>query len=146
QDLAADRQDRLDPWVPAALGGAAGRVTLDDEDLALLGVGRLAVAQLARQSAAAEQTLAVARGLAGLPGRDPGDRRGLALADDHLALGRVLLEPVAEGGVHCLLDERAGLGVAQLRLRLTLELRLLELDRDDRGQTLPDVVTGELVL
>ena len=43
EDLAADRQDRLDPRVASTLGRAAGRVTLDDEDLALLRVGRLAV-------------------------------------------------------------------------------------------------------
>ena len=78
EDLAADRQDRLDPRVAAALGRAAGRVALDDEDLALLGVGRLAVGQLAGQPAAAEQTLAVAGQVARLAGRDPGDGRGLA--------------------------------------------------------------------
>ena len=53
QDLAADRQDRLDPRVATTLGRAAGRVTLDDEDLALVGVGRLAVRQFAGQPAAA---------------------------------------------------------------------------------------------
>src|SRR3546814_13602791 len=57
-DLAADREDRLDARVPALAGRAAGRVALDDEDLALLGVGRLAVRELAGQTAAAEQTLA----------------------------------------------------------------------------------------
>ena len=33
EDLAADRQDRLDPRVAALLGRAAGRVALDDEEL-----------------------------------------------------------------------------------------------------------------
>ena len=72
EDLAADREDRLDARVPALPGRAAGRVALDDEDLALLGVGRLAVRQLAGQAAAAEQPLAGAGQVPGLPGRDPG--------------------------------------------------------------------------
>ena len=50
EDLAADREDRLVLRVAAALGRAARRVALDDVDLALLRVGRLAVGQLARQS------------------------------------------------------------------------------------------------
>ena len=102
--------------------------------------------QLAGQPAAAEQALAVAGLLAGLAGRDPGDRRGLALADDQLALAGVLLEPVAQPGVHHLLHEGPRLGVAQLGLGLALELRLGQLDRDDRGQPLPDVVAGQPVL
>ena len=66
QDLAPYRQDRLVLRVPSLLGGATGRVTLDDEDLALLGVGRLAVGELPRQTATTEQTLAVAGQVAAL--------------------------------------------------------------------------------
>ena len=72
EDLAADREDRLDPRVAALPGRAAGRVALDDEDLALLGVGRLAVRQLAGQAAAAEQALAGAGQVARLARGDPG--------------------------------------------------------------------------
>ena len=49
EDLAAQRQDRLEAPVAALLGRAAGRVALDDEDLAALGVALLAVGQLAGQ-------------------------------------------------------------------------------------------------
>ncbi|RPK47495.1 hypothetical protein EES39_11520 [Streptomyces sp. ADI92-24] len=45
-----------------------------------------------------------------------------------------------------LLDEGLRLGVAQLGLGLTLELRLAQLHRDDRGQTLADVLAGEVVV
>ena len=72
--------------------------------------------------------------------------RGLGLADDVAALGRVLLEPGAELVVDHALDEALGLGVAELGLGLALELRLAELDRDDRGQALADVVAGDAVL
>ena len=57
-DLAADRQDRLEHRVAAGLGRAAGRVALDDVDLGVARVGRAAVGQLARQRVVAEQVLA----------------------------------------------------------------------------------------
>jgi hypothetical protein len=100
--------------------------------------------QLAGQTAAVQQALAVAGQVAGLARRHPG-RCGLGLADDVLALGRVLLQPVAE----LVVDQRfwtkpLDLGVAELGLGLALELRLAELDRDDRGQALADVVAGEV--
>ena len=146
EDLAADREDRLDARVPALASRAAGRVALDDEDLALLGVGRLAVGELAGQAAAAEQPLARAGQVARLAGREPGLLGGLRLADDLLALGGVLLEPGAELVVDQSLDEALGLGVAELGLGLSLELRLGELDGDDRGEPLADVVTRDAVL
>ena len=71
QDLAAQRQDRLEAAVAALLGGAAGRVALDDVQLAALGVAFLAVGQLARQRQAVERALAddeVARLAGGLAG------------------------------------------------------------------------------
>ena len=146
EDLAADGKDRLYARVAALAGGAAGRVALDDEDLALLRVGRLAVAQLAGQAATTEQALASAGQVARLAGSDARHRRGLRLADDVLALGRVLLEPGTELVVDDALSEALDLGVAQLGLGLALELRVLHLDRDDRRQALADVVTGDAVL
>ena len=84
--------------------------------------------------------------VAGLAGGDPGRGRGLGLADDVLALGGVLLQPGAELVVDDPLHEALGLGVAELGLGLALELRLAELDRDDRGEALADVVAGDPVL
>ena len=55
QDLAADRQDRLRGGVARLLGGAAGRVTLDDEQLGRRRVVELAVGELAGQAAALEE-------------------------------------------------------------------------------------------
>jgi hypothetical protein len=46
---------------------------------------------------------------------------------------------------HRALDEALDLGVAELGLGLPLELRLAQLDRDDGGQTLADVVAGEIL-
>src|SRR6478752_5666271 len=66
--------------------------------------------------------------------------------DSSRPLRGVALQPVAERVGDDALHEALGLGVAQLGLGLSLELRLAELDRDDRGQALADVVTGDPVL
>src|SRR6185503_6130853 len=68
EDLAFQRQDRLELAVTALLGGAAGRIPLDQVKLALRRVAFLAVGQLARQPHAVEYALAP-RHLAGLARR-----------------------------------------------------------------------------
>ena len=52
------------------------------------------------------------------------------------------VEPVVDDRAH----EALHAGVAELRLRLALELRVGELRRDDRGQPLADVLAGEVVV
>ena len=59
-DLAAQRQDGLILAQPAAFGAAAGRITLDQVQLALVDVAAGAVAQLAGQAAAGERAFALA--------------------------------------------------------------------------------------
>ena len=85
-------------------------------------------------------------GLARLAGRDPRRGRLDRLLDDVARLARVAVEPVAELLGDDALHERLRLGVAELGLRLALELRLAELDRDDGGQALADVVAGEVLV
>ena len=143
QDLAAQRQDRLEAPVAALLRRAAGRVALDDVQLAPGRIALLAVGELAGQRQPVERALAedevagLAGGLAGAGGRQ-------ALLDDPPAVARVLVEVLGEalgdGGLDLALD----LGVAELGLRLALELRLGQLDADDRRQALADVVAGEV--
>jgi hypothetical protein len=57
---------------------------------------------------------------------------------------RVLVEVLAERLGDRRLDLALDLGVAELRLRLALELRIGELDADDRGQALADVVARQV--
>ena len=71
--LAAEREDRLEAAVAALLGGAAGGVALDDVELGQRGIAFGAVGELAGQAAAGEGALAdglagLARGLAGAGG------------------------------------------------------------------------------
>ena len=58
EQLPPQREDRLEATVAALLGRAAGRVALDDVDLALRGVAFLAVGELARERQPVERTLA----------------------------------------------------------------------------------------
>ena len=55
---------------------------------------------------------------------------------------RYCIEAVGDRGLDLALD----LGVAELRLRLALELRVGQLDADDRGQALADVVAREVAV
>ena len=72
---------------------------------------------------------------------------GLGRLGDHLAgLGRVLLEPLGQLLVGRPLDQRADGHVAELGLGLALELRIDQLDRDDGGQALTDVLAEQVVL
>src|SRR3954470_7635237 len=71
---------------------------------------------------------------------------GASLADDLARVGRVLLEELRELLIDDRGDEALHARVAELRLRLALELRVGELGRDDRSQALADVLPGEVVV
>ena len=145
EDLAAQRQDRLELAVAALLGRAAGRVALDDVDLAERRVLLLAVGELAGQAHAVEHALA-ARHLARLARRLARARRVDDLAADDLGVGRVLEQVVVERLAHHVLDRAAHFARDQLVLGLARELRLGHLDREHAGQALAHVVAGDLDL
>ena len=140
--LPAQRQDRLEGAVAGVLGGAAGRVALDEVELGDLRVADRAVGELAGQRGVLERALAP-RQLPRLPRRLAGVLGGNRLPDDLVRVLWVLLEKLREPLVDGLLDEARDARVPELRLRLTLELRVLELDRDDRGEPLADVLALE---
>ena len=102
-------------------------------------------ASLPGQRAALEQALA-AREVARLARGAPCPRRIDRLLDDLTPLAGVLLEELRQLLVDRRRDQRGDLGVAQLGLGLTLELRVLELDRDERREALAHVLAGEVVL
>src|SRR5262249_5576107 len=135
QDLALERQNRLEHAVASHLRGAAGGIALDQEDLALARIAALAVGELAGQRRAVERRLA-ARQLARLARRLARTRRRQRLLDDAARHRRILLEELSEPGRHDRLDEAFDLGIAELGLGLALELRLRQFDADDRRQAL----------
>ena len=97
EQLAAQRQDRLEPPVAALLGGAAGRVALDDVELALRRVALLAVGELARAGTCPSSApLRMTRSRA-LRAASRARADSEALLDDPPAVGRVLLEVLGDG-------------------------------------------------
>ena len=146
EDLAAQRQDRLELAVAALLGGAAGGVALDDVDLAQRRVLLLAVGQLAGQAHAVEHALAarhlarLARGFARARGVDDlaADDLGVVRASRAGSRSSVLADDVLDRAAHFARD--------QLVLGLARELRLGHLDRQHAGQALAHVVAGDLDL
>ena len=95
--------------------------------------------QAVERALADDQVARLARRLAGAG-------RGEALLDDPAAVGRVLVEVLAEAVRDRGLDLALDLGIAELRLGLALELRLGQLHADDGGQALADVVAGEVAV
>ncbi len=129
----------------ACLAEPPARVALDDVELAEIRVLERAVGELARQRRVLERALA-ARQLARLARGETGARGRDRLRDDLPRLGRVLLEELGELLVDDCLDEALDRRVAELRLRLSLELRVAQLHGDDGGEALADVLALEVVL
>src|SRR5690606_33906442 len=141
QDLALERQHGLRTAIVALLRGAAGRVTLDEEQLRQRRILLLAVRELAGQPGDVERALP-ARHLASLAGRLPRAGRLDDLADDDLGLGRML----EQERVKLVRDDRLGnrldLGRHELVLGLRRELRIRQLDGQHGRQALTGVVAG----
>ena len=143
ENLAAQRQDGLEAAVAALLGGAACGITLDEVDLGLLRIFDGAVGELARQARHLEGVLA-ARELACLAGGFARTGGHDGLLDDALRDGWVLIEVLGEALRDDRVDDAADLGIAELRLRLALKLRLADLEADDTGQALAHIVAREI--
>ena len=108
-----------------------------------LGSRTVQSASLPGQRRVLERRLAAGQ-VARLAGGGAGPGRVDRLEDDPARVGRVLLEELGELAVDDRLDEALDRRVAELGLRLALELRVLELHGDDRGQALADVVAAQV--
>jgi hypothetical protein len=134
EDLAAQRQDRLELLVPRLLGRTTGGVTLDQEQLGTHRVLPGAVGQLAGQRRALGDALALdlLAGLEAAAGVVDGQ-----LGQLHAQL-RVGVEPQAEGVLDHAGNERRRFAGRQALFGLAGELRLLHLHRQHeamRSQT-----------
>src|SRR5262249_4141898 len=117
---------------------------LDDEELAVLGIALRAVRQLGGQTLVVAPALA--RELARLAGRLTSLSRAHTLVRDLARSGRIFLERLRPSLVYGLLDQALDDGVAELGLRLPLELRSGQAHRHDGAQSLAHVVTGHAAL
>ena len=126
-----------------ALGVAARGVTLDQEQLAVLGARARAVGELAGQvQAVADRGLALDL-LDGRAARLAGARRGDDARDDGLADAGVVEQPVLERVADGGLDRGGDLGVVEPVLRLPLELRVADVDAQQRDHALANVLRGD---
>ncbi len=139
--LAANRQNRLELSVAPLLGRAAGGVALHDVQL---GVGRVAVGavgQFARQPAAGHRRFADS--VAGLARRLAGSGRGQTLVDDLFTKRRVGVEIAHQALVNNRRHDALHLAVHQLDLGLRLEAGIRQLDAQDADQPLAHIVARE---
>src|SRR5207244_9648425 len=113
EDLALEGQDGLEAPVAALLGGAAGRVPLHDEQLAVGWILLRTVGELAGERAAVQSALA-ADDLLALAGRLARPRGVDGLADDPAGNRRILFEVRPEGLVDRCLYDPFHLAVPQL--------------------------------
>ena len=142
EDLALQRQDRLGLAVAALLGGAAGGVTLDDEQFGQRRIFFLAVGQLAGQAGDVQRALAAGQ-VAGLAGGFAGTRGVDDLAGDGAGFVRVLLQELLQACAdHCFHD-RSHFGRDQLFLGLRGEARVRHLDRQHGDHAFAHVVAGQ---
>ena len=150
QRLAAQGQNGLKAPVPALLGRPAGGVALHDEQLVDGVVPSGAATELSDQGRVLQLVL-LPGVLLGFPGRGPGLAGLDGLVGDDVPRGGVLdvLQVLAELRGDHRLHGGPGLGVAQLRLGLALELDVPHLHGQDHGEPLPEVLArqgGVLVL
>ena len=140
EDLAAQWHHGLELAVARLLGGAAGGITLDQEEFRTRGILAGAVGELAGQRRAAHDALArdlLAR-LDALLRVCDGEPR------DSLARFRVLVEPEHELVLDDPRDEGRRLAGSQAFLGLPGELRIAHLRRQHVARIVPDVLRREL--
>ena len=144
QDFAAQRQDGLEIAVAALLCRAAGGITLHDVELGQRRVALRTISQLAGQRQSFEKPLAP-RQVAGLARRFTRPRGVEHLLDDLTAGVGILFQEdgqlLVDDGLHDALD----LAVAEFGLGLPLKLGLGHFDAQDTGQTLADVLAGQIL-
>ena len=132
QDLAPQRQHGLRPAVPAHLRSAAGGVALHEVELTQFGVLLRAVGQFAGQAASLHGVLADDK-VSRLSRRLTRALGGQALFDDSAGVLRMVFQVVLHRLGHHAFDLVSHLGVSELGLGLSLELRVGELDPHHGG-------------
>ena len=139
QDLTAKRQDSLVYTVTSGLRRTACRVSLDEEELALSRILGHTVREFTGQTTTAERRFAE-NGLTCVTGSDTCLRSQDDLLHDLLRIVRMLLQVVLQRLANGRVDHTGYFGVTEFGLGLSLELRFRHFYRDDRRETLAEIV------
>ena len=141
QEFSAEGEDRLIDVVSATLGAAARGVTFDQEDFGLFDIVTGAVGELVGHAARVEGAFSLDQ-LAGFASGFTRLCRQRRFQGDLFCFARMFFEPGAEALAHHLADETLGFLIEELLFGLVVELRIADLDADNRSQAFPQVIAG----
>ena len=144
EDLALQRQDRLEAAIAALLGGAACALTLDQVEFAASGLRSEQSASLPGRPPPSSAPLRRVRSRA-LRAASRARAASMALLMILLGDRRVLLEEHAQALVDKRLHDAGDVGV-ELALGLAFKLRLRQLDADDCDKAFADIVAAKVLL
>ncbi len=144
ENLTAQGENGLMFRVSALFGRAACRVTLNNEYFGFLGLLGLAVGELAGQGVVGECAFTTNQ-VTRFAGRFTCPGRINDLLNDEARFLGVLLEKHVQFFVDDTGNEPRRFGVTQLGFGLSLELRIAQFDRNDRGQAFTDIITGQFL-
>ena len=132
-------------YISSILRRSQCRVSLDDEDLTLIRILRVTVDELARKTDTIERRLS-SRKITGTTCRCTRTLGEYRLLTDGTRHARVLLEIVGELLTDDVLNRGLRLGVSELLLGLSFELRILDFYRNHGRETLTDIITTQIRL
>ena len=142
--LAAQRQNRLNAPVAPHFCSAAGAVALDDKEFPFLCTLRLTVCELPRQCHPVERTFAQ-YGILGRFSRFAGLHRECDFAHNGARILRILFEEGRERFAENSFRRSARLDGTEFPLGLSFKLDFAELDGDDSGESLENIVAGKVL-
>ena len=145
ENLASDWQNSLETTIPSLLSRTTCRITLYDENLAMLWILNRAICQLTWQAAYLQGILTASQ-LSSLAGSLSGSGSHNSLVQNLLGNVRmflkILIKALRNNGIY----NASHLRVTQLGFGLALKLRLTNLQADNTGQALTNILTTEISL
>ena len=141
QDLTTKWKDRLCGTVSRCLGGTARGISLYDIDLAVLRILVRTVCKFSRKRHAVQCGFSSCK-VTGLSGCFSGSLCKNRFLNSSLGNCRILLQENLQLLAYNAVYRTSCLAVSKFLLGLSLKLRILDLNADDRGQTFTDIITA----
>ena len=145
QNLSTKRKNGLCCTVTGCLCRSSRRVSLYDVDLAVCRIFIGTVCQFSRKRHGLQGGFSSGQ-ISCLSCSFPCTLCHHRLIDDHLCHRRILLQENLKLCADDIVNRTSCLTVSQLLFGLSFKLRILDLDTDDCGQTLSDILSGQICL